>query len=214
MNKQIIIDVHRTSRASDCSEHVTWTILTFTATPSSRCFLKRCIYIFLAALVFVAVHRFSLVAASKDYRLVAVYGLLFWPSTGSVVVAHRLSYSVACGLFPDQGLNLCPPALAGGFLATGPPGKTSSVQLSRSVVSDSLQPHGLQHTRPPCPSPTPGVYLNSCPLSRCCHPTISSSVIPFSCHLQSFPASGSFPMSQFFTSGGQSIGAYLRSKSA
>ena len=73
-------------------------------------------------------------------------------------------------------------------------------------MSDSLQPHGLQHFRPPCPSPTPGVYSNSCPLSRWCHPTISSSVIPFS-RLQSFPASGYFQMSQFFTSGGQSIGA-------
>ena len=74
------------------------------------------------------------------------------------------------------------------------------------AVSDSLRPHGLQHTRPPCPSSTPRVYWNSCPLSRCCHPTISSSVVPFSC-LQSFPASGSFQMSQFFASGGQSIGA-------
>ena len=81
-----------------------------------------------------------------------------------------------------------------------------SVQFSHSVVSDSLQPHGLQHTRPPCPSPTPGAYSNSCPLSRWCHPTISSSVIPFSSRLQSFPASGSFQMSQLFTSGGQSIG--------
>ena len=82
----------------------------------------------------------------------------------------------------------------------------SSLQFSHSVMSDSLQPHGLQHTRPPCPSPTPGVYSNSCPLSWWCPPTISSSVIPFSSHLQSFPASGSFPMSQFFASGGQSIG--------
>ena len=82
----------------------------------------------------------------------------------------------------------------------------SSVQFSRSVVSDSLQPHGLQHARPPCPSPTPGVYPNSCPLSWWCHPTISSYIIPFFSCLQSFPASGSFPMSQFFTSGGQSIG--------
>ena len=81
-----------------------------------------------------------------------------------------------------------------------------SVQFSYSVMSDSLRPHGLQHTRPPCPSPTRGVYSNSCPLSRWCHPNISSSVIPFSSHLQSFPASGSFQMSQFFTSGGQSIG--------
>ena len=72
-------------------------------------------------------------------------------------------------------------------------------------MADSLQPHGLQHARLPCPSPTPGVYSNSCPLSRWCHPTISSSVAPFSSHLQSFPASGSFPMSQFFASGGQSI---------
>ena len=71
---------------------------------------------------------------------------------------------------------------------------------------DSLQPHGLQHTRLPCPSPTPRTYSNSCPLSQWCHPTISFSVIPFSSSLQSFLASGSFPMSQFFASGGQSIG--------
>ena len=70
--------------------------------------------------------------------------------------------------------------------------KLISVQFSRSVVSNSLQPHGLQHTRPPYPSPTPGAYLNSCPLSQWCHPTISSSVIPFSSCFQSFPASGSF----------------------
>jgi len=80
------------------------------------------------------------------------------------------------------------------------------VQFSRSVVSYSLRPHGLQHTRSPCPSPTPGVYPNSCPLSQWCHPTILSSAIPFSSCLQSFPASGCFPMSQFFASGGQSIG--------
>ena len=78
--------------------------------------------------------------------------------------------------------------------------------FSRSVVSDSLQPHGLQHARPPCPSPPPGVCSNSCPLSQRCHPTISSSVMLLSSSLQSFPASGSFPMSQFFPSGGQSIG--------
>ena len=74
-------------------------------------------------------------------------------------------------------------------------------------MSDSLQPDGLKHTRPPCPSPTPGACSNSCPLSWWCHPTISSSVVPFSSHLQSFPASGSFPMSQFFVTGGQSIEA-------
>ena len=82
----------------------------------------------------------------------------------------------------------------------------SAVQCSRSVVSDSLWPHGPQHTRPPCPSPTPRVYSNSCLLSQWCHPTISPSVVSFSSRLQSFPASGSFQMSQFFTSGGQSIG--------
>ena len=82
----------------------------------------------------------------------------------------------------------------------------SSVQFSHSVVSSSLPPHGLQHATPPYPSPTPGVYSNSCPLSWWCHPTISSSVIHFSSDLQPFPASGSFQMSQFFASGGQSIG--------
>ena len=81
-----------------------------------------------------------------------------------------------------------------------------SVQISHSVMSNSLRPHRLQHARPHCPSPTPGVYSNSCPLSQLCYPTISSSVGPFSSHLQSFPASGSFPLSQFFTSGGQNIG--------
>ena len=82
----------------------------------------------------------------------------------------------------------------------------SSVQFGHSVMSQSLWPHGLQHARLPCPSPTPGACSNSCPSSRWCHPTISSSVIPFSSYLQSFPASGSFPVSQFFTSSGQSIG--------
>ena len=81
-----------------------------------------------------------------------------------------------------------------------------SVQFSHSVVSDSLWPHEPQHTRPPYPSPTPRVYPNPCPLSRWCHPTISSSVIPFSFCPQSFPASGSFQMSQLFASDGQSIG--------
>jgi len=82
--------------------------------------------------------------------------------------------------------------------------RLSVSQFRRSVVSDSLRPHGLQHARPPCP--TPGVHSNSCPLSQWCHPTISSSVICFSSHLQSSPESRSFQMSQFFASGGQSIG--------
>ena len=81
-----------------------------------------------------------------------------------------------------------------------------SVQFSHSIVSNCLWPHGLQHARPPWPSPTPGTYSNSCPETRWCHPTISSSVIPFSSCLQSFLASGSFPLSQFFPSGGQRIG--------
>ena len=81
-----------------------------------------------------------------------------------------------------------------------------SVQFSRSVVSNSLQLHESQHARPPCPSPTPGAYSNSCPSSWWCHPAISSSVIPFSSCLQSLPASESFPMSQLFVWGGQSIG--------
>ena len=82
-----------------------------------------------------------------------------------------------------------------------------SVQFSRSIMSASLRPHGLQRTRLPCPSPTPGACSNSCPLSWSCHPAISSSVVPFSSCLQYFPASGPFPMSWLFASGGQSIGA-------
>ena len=82
----------------------------------------------------------------------------------------------------------------------------ASVQFSHSVMSNSLWPHGLQHTRPLCPSPTPKVYSDSCPLRQWCNPTISPSVVPFLSHLQSFPASRSFPMSQLFASGSQSIG--------
>ena len=88
------------------------------------------------------------------------------------------------------------------------PEEPPSVQFCSVALScPTLRPHGLQHARPPCPSPTPGVYSNSCPLSRWCHPTISSSVILFSSFPQSFPASGSFPMSWPFASGGQGIGA-------
>ena len=83
---------------------------------------------------------------------------------------------------------------------------SSSVQLSHSVVSNSLRPHESHHTRPPCPSPTPGVHSNSYPLSWWCHPAISLSVVPFSSCPQSLPASGSFPVSHLFTWGGQSIG--------
>ena len=86
------------------------------------------------------------------------------------------------------------------------PPQFSSVQFGRSVVSNSLRPHEPQHARLPCPTPTPGVYSNPYPSSWWCHPTISSSVVPFSSCPLSFPASGSFQMSQFFESGGQSIG--------
>ena len=86
------------------------------------------------------------------------------------------------------------------------PHALSSVQFSRSVVSNSLQPHELQHARPPCPSPTPGVHSDSCPSSQWCHPAISSSVVPFCSCPQSLPASESFPMSQLFEWGGQSTG--------
>ena len=89
----------------------------------------------------------------------------------------------------------------------------SSVQFSLSVVSDSLRPHDLQHARPPCPSPTPEAYPNSCPSSRWCHPAISSPVVPFSSCPQSFPASESFPMSQLFTWDGQSIGVSVQHQS-
>ena len=111
---------------------------------------------------------------------------------------------------PSPGIECESPALWLNSLPSEPPGKPrlpfSLGQFSLSFMSNSLQPHGLQHARSPCPSSTPGVYSNSCPLSQWCHPAISSSVIPFSSHLQFFPASGSFQMSQFFASGGQSIG--------
>ena len=85
-------------------------------------------------------------------------------------------------------------------------GQFISIQFSLSVVSNSLRPYGLQHARLPCPSPTPGAYSNPCPSSQWCEPTVSSSIVPFSSHPQSFPASGSFQMSQLFASGGQSTG--------
>ena len=103
-----------------------------------------------------------------------------------------------CNVYHNHGEYLCQPP-------NFPPASVSL--FSHSVVSDSLQSHGLQHARPPCLSPTPGVSSNSCPLSQWCHPAILSSVVPFSSCLQSFPESGSFPMSQLFTSSGQSIRA-------
>ena len=107
---------------------------------------------------------------------------------------HSVIYST-CSWLSDTPL----------FLLISAPLVFSSIQFSHSVMSDSLRPHDPQHTRPPCPSPTPGVHPNPCPLCQWCHPTISSSVIPFSSCPQSFPASGSFQMSQLFASDGQSI---------
>ena len=119
------------------------------------------------------------------------------------------------GDLPHPGIKPRSPALQADSLPSEPPEKLFpvwvhhrnpvrySVQFSRPVMSESLQPHGQQHTRLPCPSPTPRACSNSCPASQWCHPTVSFSIVPFSSHLQSFPASGSFPVSQFFISGGQ-----------
>ena len=127
------------------------------------------------------------------------------------------SHSLFKGIFPTQESNARSLVLQANSLPPESQGKPwslvhaqcntfSSVQFNHSVVSDSLRPHELQHARPPCSSPTPGVHPNPCPLSQWCHPTILSSVVPFSSCLQSFPASGSFPVNQLFASGGQSIG--------
>ena len=115
-------------------------------------------------------------------------GLLFFIISSKPLSHKTISKSWALDFYFSFSIPLC------------------SVQFSCSVMSNSLRPHGLQHASPPCPSPTPRACSNSCPSSQWCHPTISSSVVPFSTHLQSFPAWGSFLVSQFFTSGGQSIG--------
>ena len=117
----------------------------------------------------------------------------------TVMPPSSLFYGTTCSNGTSICIILLPQAITGVRLF-------SSLQFSHSVVSDSFWPYESQHARPPCPSPTAGVYPNPCPLSRWCHPTISSSVIPFSSCPQSFPASGSFLMSQLFASGGQSIG--------
>ena len=114
------------------------------------------------------------------------------PSTSALNLSQHHSFPVS-RLYASGGQSI-------GVSASG------LILFTHSVVSNSLWPHELEQARPPCPSPTPGVYSNSCPLSQWCHPTISSSVVPFSSHLQSFPVSGSFQMSQLFASGGQSIG--------
>ena len=135
------------------------------------------------------------------------------PGSFSLWDLHKYSYTskstvVGCcfllqGIFLAQESNPCLLLLAGKFFTTEP---ISSVQFSHSVVPDSLWPHESQHARPPCPSPTPGVYPNPCPSSQWCHPAISFSVVPFSSCPWSLPASGSFLVSQRFAWGGQSIG--------
>ena len=144
---------------------------------------------------------------TRSLLLCMGFSLVVEPTTGSRV--HGLSscgtqaWLWPCSMWdPWPGIEPASPALEDGFLTTRSPGKISS---SVQSLSGSLQPHGLQHARPPCPSPTPRVCSNSSPSRQWCHPTISSFAIPFSAYLQSFPASGSFQMSQFFTSGGQSI---------
>ena len=136
--------------------------------------------------------------------------LLSFPSRAAVVLITPLMWGavVLRSMFPKSETGCCENTILSLniFAHLIRPLFIGSVQFSHSVVSDSSQPHGLQHARLPCPSPTPRAYSNSCPLSWWCHPTISSSVVPFSSCFQSFPASRSFPMSQFFTSGGQSIG--------
>ena len=119
---------------------------------------------------------------------------------------HENLHPFPQGIFLTQGLNSVLQTVGRFFTVWATREALNSVQSRHSMVSDSLRPHVLQHARPPCLSPTPRAYSNSYPLSRWWHPIISSSAIPFSSHLQSFPASGSFPMSQFFASDGQSIG--------
>ena len=134
---------------------------------------------------------FTIIPVSLWPELITMNSVISLSETKGITLKPRSSesQSVVCPTIHVTGQH---PAVPG-------------VQLSVSVMSDSLRSHELQHTRPPCPS-TPRVHPNPCPLSLWCHPAISSSVIPFSSHLQSFPASGSFPMSQLFASGGQRTG--------
>ena len=134
------------------------------------------------------IYFFLLECLSFSYRCTSI-NCIFWMSFGWLHVLQISSHSVLYHQLNNSDLSLLLPNVLISFAICT---LVSSVQFSRSVMSDSLQPHGLQHARPLCPSPTPGACSNSCPSSRWCHPTISSSVIPFSSCLQSFPASGSF----------------------
>ena len=138
-------------------------------------------------------------------RIIALQTFVVFCQT-SIWISHGYTYVLS--LEPLSHLHLHPTFLDWYRAPVWVPWDTQHfpIQFSHSVVSDSLWPHGLQHARPPCPSPTPGACSNSCSSGQWCHPTISSSGVPFSSCLQSFQASGSFPKSQFITSGGQSIG--------
>ena len=160
------------------------------------------------SLIIFFILRFTLsdmrIATPTFFCLPFAWNIFFHPLTFSLYVSLGLKW-VSCrqyiygSYFCIHSASMC--LSVGAFNPF-----TFKVQFSCLVVSDSLWPHGLQHTKPPCPSPIPGVYSNSFPLSRWCHPTISSSVIPFSSCFQSFPASGSFQRNQFFASGGQRTG--------
>ena len=147
--------------------------------------------------------QFSSVQSLSRVWLFATPWTAAWQASLSITNSWSLLKLMSIeSVMPSNHLILCCPLLL--LLSIIP--SISSVQFSHSAVSDSLQPHEPQQARPPCPPPTPGVHPDPCPLSRWCHPTISSSVVPFSSCRQSFPTSGYFQMSQLFTSGGQSIG--------
>ena len=142
---------------------------------------------------------FSLIGVEFGARMVNIDGKQIKLQIWDTVRENKKTFVPNITVETDSGIK--------GYDGGAKDGGQSSVQFSHSVMSSSLRPHGLQHARPPCPSPTAGTCSNSCPLSQWCHPAISSSVIPFSSCLQSCPASESFPVSQFFASGDKSIGA-------
>ena len=145
---------------------------------------------------------FSITPSNEYSRLISFS--IDWDSQESSLAPQFKSSQIRCSAF--FMVQLSHPYMTAGKTIAWTVLQFSSVQFSHSVMSDSWRPHELEHARPPCPSPTPGVYPNSCPLTWQCHPAILSSVVPFFSCSQYLPASGSFPMSQFFTWSGQSIG--------
>ena len=149
---------------------------------------------------------FTLLTEYKEYRPEPLRSYFYEHLVPVLIFSFKSTMCCVLELYFPAASVTCHPSLVLShqtFLDRHRRVQLSSLQFSHTVVSDSLQAQGLQQARPPCSSPTPGVYPNWCPLSWPCHLTISSSVIPFSFQLQSFPASGSFQMSQFFASGGQ-----------